>query len=293
MKRWRKVAVFTSYIWQINSTVVETKDHIYVFDPAYFPQEVEQIVRYVRDIRQERPVTLVFTHGDWDHIVGYKEFAEATVVAHEAIEEADRLSEQVQKAALFDGQYYIDRGHSLVVPKIDHPIPATQATDDPIAFLFADKGEIVEYLPTPGHTRDMMATYFPQEKVLVAGDMLSDREFPFIDDDSNAYLNSLLMLKRLVEAGKVELLVPGHGSCTTDPIEMKQRIKQDIDYIQEASGLVDSLLSQGQSRAEILPVFQKLRYKGKEIGPSLMGQHQSNLDQFIREANRLQFGRYE
>lgn len=36
--------LFTSYLWQTTSTVVSTDERIYLFDPAYFPQEIDGIL---------------------------------------------------------------------------------------------------------------------------------------------------------------------------------------------------------------------------------------------------------
>lgn len=285
MREIDRVTVFTSCIWQTNSTIVETDERIFVFDPAYFPQEIGRIVQFVGERRSGRPITLVLTHGDWDHIAGYREFADSTVIAHEAIEQPDRLAGQVEKAKQFDVTYYVNRGHELLIPRIDQLVSADSAASG-TEVVGSTTSEEILFLPMPGHTQDMMATYFPQEKVLVAGDMLSDLEFPFIDYDSAAYLTSLQKLKALVKSGKVDLLIPGHGSCTTDRGEMLQRIEQDAAYIESARELVFGLVAKGQTKEQILPAFQELTYRGKGIQTSLMGQHESNLDQLIREANR-------
>ncbi|MGD8189752.1 MBL fold metallo-hydrolase [Brevibacillus ginsengisoli] len=277
MKQFSNVTVFTSCLWQINSTIVERPDRIYVFDPAYFPHEIERITQYVTEIQRNRPISLVFTHGDWDHIVGYREFADATVIAHEAINKDDQLAEQIAKAKQFDARYYVDRGHELLIPQVNQQITADCTVENRDGVVF---------IPTPGHTHDMMATYFVHEKVLVAGDMLSDLEFPFIYHDSSAYLSSLKKLKQLLETREIELLIPGHGHCTTNLSEMMKRIEQDVAYVEAVRELVFGLVEQGHSKEQIWPEFQTLRYKGEEIGPSLMGQHESNLDQLILEANR-------
>ena len=68
------VTIFQSALYQTNSTVVRTDDLVLVVDPALLPDEVAAIREYVESIREDRSVFLVFTHSDFDHIIGYKAF---------------------------------------------------------------------------------------------------------------------------------------------------------------------------------------------------------------------------
>ncbi|KZE46997.1 hypothetical protein AV540_20645 [Brevibacillus parabrevis] len=43
--------LFTSCLWQTTSAVVSTTDRLYLFDPAYFPHEIEAIAEYVQNVR--------------------------------------------------------------------------------------------------------------------------------------------------------------------------------------------------------------------------------------------------
>ena len=66
------VTVFQSALFQTNTTVVQTNDLVLVVDPGWLPQEVNAIRQYVDEIRGFKPVFLLFTHSDYDHIMGYK-----------------------------------------------------------------------------------------------------------------------------------------------------------------------------------------------------------------------------
>ncbi|EJL41930.1 MULTISPECIES: hypothetical protein [Brevibacillus] len=59
--------LFTSCLWQTTSAVVSTDDRLYLFDPAYFPHEIEAIADYVQSVRDGRELVLVLTHGLGSH----------------------------------------------------------------------------------------------------------------------------------------------------------------------------------------------------------------------------------
>jgi len=62
-----KVETRTSGIWQTNSVVLSAAGQVVVVDPAFFPRELDELGALVR--RRGEDVTVVFTHGHWDHVV--------------------------------------------------------------------------------------------------------------------------------------------------------------------------------------------------------------------------------
>src|SRR5699024_3517523 len=85
MKRFlsNNVAVFQSVLFQTNSSVIDLKDAVLICDPTWLPGEVERIKEYVGQIRNGRPLYIIFTHSDFDHIIGAGAFPDATVIASE------------------------------------------------------------------------------------------------------------------------------------------------------------------------------------------------------------------
>lgn len=76
MFRWKRgpVTLFQSDLYMTNSLVMETDDCVLVTDPCWLPREVEEIRRYVDNILGARRLFLLFTHSDFDHIIGYGAF---------------------------------------------------------------------------------------------------------------------------------------------------------------------------------------------------------------------------
>lgn len=267
----RTYKLFTSCLWQTTSAVVSTEQRLYLFDPAYFPHEVEAIANYVQSERNGRELVLVLTHGDWDHVVGVGKFPDATVIAHKQILTDGRIEGKLNKAKKFDGSYYVFRSYEVGIPKF------TKLVED------AQDWQEVFFLPVPGHTPDQMATLFREQKLLVVGDMLSNLEFPFIDD-SRAYLESLEKIERLVLQGEVEEVIPGHGVPAKGREEILHRIARDRQYLLDARAVVFEGIANNVEEDVLGEQFSQLTYDGVSIDEHLRSSHDQNRDQLCKEA---------
>lgn len=73
----------------------------------------------------------------------------------------------------------------------------------------------------------------------MAGDYLSDVEFPFIED-YEAYLATIQKAQKIILDKKVEVIVPGHGTTTNNRSEIQKRIDASLLYLNNlSSGNVD------------------------------------------------------
>lgn len=81
---YRNLIVFESQIYKTTSAVIQTEDCLIVVNPCLLPSEVEEIREHVLSIQGNRPIYLIMTHSDWDHIVGAGAFPEAVVIANAA-----------------------------------------------------------------------------------------------------------------------------------------------------------------------------------------------------------------
>ena len=113
------VTIFQSALFQTNSTVVLTDDVVLLVDPAWLPEEVAGIRYYVDSIRGKRPLYLLFTHSDYDHIIGYKAFQPDKVFMSKAMADNPNWEKCVEQAKDFDQQYYIDRSYPIEYPQGD------------------------------------------------------------------------------------------------------------------------------------------------------------------------------
>jgi glyoxylase-like metal-dependent hydrolase (beta-lactamase superfamily II) len=218
-----------------NSLVVETADCVLVTDPCWLPSEVEEIRRYTEDVRGSRRLVLLFTHSDFDHIIGYGAFEGAEVIASRAFADksAGEREEIIEQIRVFDDSYYLRRNYELTYPQVDHPVEQDGQT-----LIFGDL-KLTGYT-APGHTNDGLFTIVESAGLFIAGDYLSDVEFPYIYDSSLAYEATLGKLEEMMNRHPLTLLVPGHGEAADGRTELERRREESLKYIHNMRAAVAS-----------------------------------------------------
>lgn len=220
------VTIFQSLLYKTTSLVIQTKDCILIVDPNLLPIEVSEIKEFVEKIRGNRPIYLLFTHSDWDHIVGYGAFPDGIVVASERLGNRNDKEVILHQIRQFDNQYYLDRNYPILYPSVDIPI-----TDD---------GQVLEignttltFYKAEGHTDDGIFIVIEPLGLWIAGDYLSNVEFPFIYYNSEKYEETLRKTNDILKNHNIQLLVPGHGDATNIKEEIIFRKITSYRYIQE------------------------------------------------------------
>lgn len=218
------VTIFQSALFQTNSTVVRTDDMVLVVDPAWLPDEVLAIRRFVDDIKGTRPVFLMFTHSDYDHILGYKAFEPEKVFISETFANNPGKEDILEQILDFDHSYYIERPYP-----IEYPVGDFLVFRDGVQFRYGQT-KMTFYL-TPGHTADSMMVVVWQLGLCIAGDYLSNIEFPFIYSSSVAYEQTLEKLTMIHDKNWFTRLIPGHGDPCLSISEWLRRRTEGLAYI--------------------------------------------------------------
>jgi glyoxylase-like metal-dependent hydrolase (beta-lactamase superfamily II) len=89
----------------------------------------------------------------------------------------------------------------------------------------------VVWRDAPGHCDSSLNLHLPEARTLIAGDMLSDIEIPWLNRPPAVYRTTLDALVPLAEHGAIETLIPGHGGIARDADAVRARIRRDIDYL--------------------------------------------------------------
>ncbi|MVO98670.1 MBL fold metallo-hydrolase [Paenibacillus lutrae] len=260
------VTVFQSSLYQTTSTVIVTDDLVLLADPCLLPGEVEEIRRCINAVRGKKPLYLLFTHGDYDHIIGWGAFPDSlTIGSRDLVRRKDR-HEQVKQAREFDRMYYIERDYPVEYPVINMPVEkdgqALRVGDTTVTFYLAR-----------GHTPDGVFAVVEEEGVLIAGDYLSGFELPFIEDSYGAYRNTIRLAQRLADSGRIRLLIPGHGTPAGNPAEINRRIQMADTYLNELEAAV---------RAGDQQMLQELEGRFAFASDFTADCHASNIDR-VRE----------
>jgi len=77
----KSLIIFESELFRTTSTIVKGKDYILVVDPNWLPREVDFIKKKADKIGRGKKKYLLFTHSDYDHIIGYGKFKNYKTIA--------------------------------------------------------------------------------------------------------------------------------------------------------------------------------------------------------------------
>ena len=212
----------TSGLWQTNSVVLSDARQVLVVDPAYFPREVEELAALARSRGSD--LTVVFTHGHWDHVAGWPYFERATVLGSVVLAEQIREDGPAARRSLgqlrdFDGRWYVPRPAPPAWPRHLRVV----GEGDRLGV----GGVGLQVLELPGHSADSLGLLLEGERLLVLGDYLSPCEIPLVEDLAS-YRATLSRLRTLLPA--LRRIVPGHGP-ELDPARARAILEADAAYL--------------------------------------------------------------
>lgn len=237
-----------------------------VVDPGWFPDEIAHLQSECEKTPARRATHILFTHGDYDHVVGWEDFPGAQIIAHPEAALRDPALTEKRVADL-------DRENNTVRPN-QYRYPSKSL------FTFRESlnlgGDTLLFFPAPGHQRDALFAVLPERHLLVAGDYLSDREFPFIYYSLTEYKNTLQLAKYLCEKYDVHIEIPGHGRVATSREEIMYRVETDMDYLERLEEAVSRAKDRGMDVAQAAESLSDFTFRGKPIR-KLLREHINNV----------------
>jgi len=264
------VRVRQSRAFRMNSVVLHGGDHALLVDPGVLPSELEDLAAAVSDI-EPRALVLVFTHAHWDHVLGRSRWPEARTVGH------DRLAAEVRREAA-----EIEREAGAIAARHGERFEKAFAPFHPdlevsgLHFRTLGDWRLV-FRDAPGHSDSQLSIHLPEHRLLIAADMLSDIEIPFLNRPAAVYRGTLEELVPLVEGGAVETLVPGHGSIARGRAAVAERLHRDLGYLQRLEREVAAARGRGLSGAEAADAIGA--WDGVERDPEfpMLSNHRENV----------------
>jgi hydroxyacylglutathione hydrolase len=218
-------------------------------DPGILKEETEALASATGDAH----VTfVVLTHADWDHVLGPEHLPPTPIVAHATY--AEELDVEGIRAVLrqFEEHAGVARGHPF-----EPPLPST-TFEHALELKVGDIELRLEH--APGHSGSMLTTFEPEEKSLWAADVLSDVEIPSIIFDLESYERTLARIAEL----EIRMLVPGHGTPTGDPSQIRLRLDEDRRYLDRLHAAVSGAVAAGSSLDEAVVRCESIAFRRSE-----------------------------
>jgi glyoxylase-like metal-dependent hydrolase (beta-lactamase superfamily II) len=220
----QNLTVFESALYRTTTTVLDLESAWLLVDPNWLPQEIEAIKNFIQNKDALRQIYILFTHSDFDHILGYGAFPNARVIAHKDFVEHPFKEKMIQQIHDFDDSFYISRPYRIQYPHVDVVIDHEGQT------LQVGNQDVVFY-SAKGHVRDGIMAFLPNNGICIAGDYLSNIEIPWVEYSFKEYQQTLRRFDEKVRQYDIQTLIPGHGDVAVSRNEITERIRLDTRYI--------------------------------------------------------------
>ncbi len=239
-----------------NAAFIVTTQGVVVIDALGSPALAQQLIAAIRQVTPQPISHVIVTHYHADHIYGLQVFKAlgARILAHHAARsylhsDTARLRLQASRQELAP---WIDASTELV--------EADQWLDADHELLLGGLRLQLRHVG-PAHTPEDLVVYLPQERVLLAGDLVFRARIPFVGQaDSRRWIQALDNLLAL----DVRLIVPGHGPVSESAREDMQLTRDYLAYLRNTMGRAaknmdpfeEAYAATDWSRFETLPLFR-------------------------------------
>ena len=263
------VHVRRSRVFWMNSALLLDREHAVLVDPGVLPSELDDLAAAVR--RSGAPaVTLVFTHSHWDHVLGRPWWPEAATVGHAGLgaelrRDADAILGEATGHSARSGEAW---SHGF------QPFEPDLVVEDERSLALGPWRLVLR--EAPGHCDSQVTVHLPDRGLLIAGDLLSDLEIPWLDREPAACRATLRALLPLAEGGGIGTLIPGHGTIAHGP-EALERLHRDLGYLDALEAGVRAARGTGLTLEETQVRLAALDYLGKGAAYPMDDVHRENV----------------
>jgi cyclase len=222
--------------YMINSTVIVGDNGVILVDSGGTAEVGRHIASAVRRIT-DKPVThVVNTHHHGDHYLGNGAFEGATIIS----------SEMCRKMVLETGDEWL----RIMERAIGQALPGTKPLAAEVTYSEGTRTEtfihgvrLTFWVPRGSHTIGDLLVHLPDDKVLIAGDVLVSRVVPTLQD---GFIRNWIRTLDEIQALGVVYFVPGHG----DPMTLAEVTALRNAMLRFYSGVKQGFRS-GQTEDEI------------------------------------------
>jgi hydroxyacylglutathione hydrolase len=187
-----------STLYQTTTLELRRGNDRLLVDPGISPWEIDEVVSASDDAVTQ----VLITHADWDHVMALGVLPDAQVTASTGAAERIRSGEaraSIEKESVEAYVPFVALDGLHCEQEVEPPADVTLGPWS--AVCRAGRG----------HTDDGLITWFPEEKLLVVGDYLSELEIPFAYSSVRDYQTTLHTLIGVIERERPEHVVVGHG----------------------------------------------------------------------------------
>ncbi|RJP17302.1 MAG: MBL fold metallo-hydrolase [Candidatus Abyssobacteria bacterium SURF_5] len=237
-----------------NAGIITGKDGSLLIDTLFDLRLTQAMLAQVAE-RIKKPVRrLVNTHHNGDHCWGNQLVKDAEIIAHRGFrEEMLKMSPQLTQAmkqmpAANAGMAGLQRALASFDFSDIVPTPPTLLFDDRLTLYIDDSAVDLLYVG-PAHTSTDVIVFFPEERILYAGDIIFRMCTPI--GWEGTFQKWIEALERIVALAP-EKIVPGHGPLCG--VEGAAEMKEYLQFVyREAQACFDRGLPEAEAARRIDP----------------------------------------
>ncbi len=200
-----------------------------MIDAKTTPSGGKELLEDIAKITQKPVNTVILTHSDADHVNGLASFpAGLTIIAQEN-------NKKEQESAIAQGVYF--------APPADH-LPTKLIDNKEDVRIDGVKLQLRHW--APAHTSGDLVVFMPAEKIVFAGDLLTEHSYPLIHMEKNGSSDGWIQSVKGMLAFDAESYVPGHGK-----IQTKAEVQQELADAEARKAMIKKMVAEGKSLQDI------------------------------------------
>ena len=211
-----------------NAGFVVTPKGVVVIDALGSPVLAQKLIQEIRKVTKQKIVAVVLTHYHADHVYGLQEFKRLGATIYAQRDGLNYLASETAKqrliASRIDFAPWVNENTRLV--------PADIWIDQSKTIMVGGVDFQISRVG-PAHAPEDLIVFIPSEKVLFAGDLVFRGRIPFVGNaDSRGWMSALDEIQKQ----NPKIVVPGHGSYSTNPLADITFTRNYLAYLREVMG---------------------------------------------------------
>ena len=242
--------------YMVNSTVIIGEHGVILIDTGFNDEIGKHIAQAIAKLTPKPVTHIINTHHHGDHTLGNSAFPGAQVLS----------AQKCKELLLSVGYEWLD----IIQNVLERKFPNTKLV--PASVTFADGSSTERVIdgvklrfivPQGSHTPGDMMILLPDEKILIAGDILVQHMAPSFRD---AHVKHWISTLDEIAAMDIKIIVPGHG-----PLMLPKQVPEMRARMTKLYAAVEAGYKKGLTDAEIRKTLDLTEWRSMVSFEELMG----------------------